>query len=95
MWLITTLIAASLVTVLRLLGIREYKLGMLSLMLWGATVMILVDHVLGYLHEGGEFIQVTTEGAITSGIVLGIVMLIPVLIIWGFAVVLSRPRPKR
>ncbi|MEM2908135.1 MAG: hypothetical protein QXP65_02935 [Candidatus Hadarchaeales archaeon] len=95
MWLITTLIAASLVTVLRLLGVRKYKLGMLSLMLWGATVMIFVDHVLGYLQEGGEFIQVTTEGAIASGIMLGIVMLIPVLAIWGFAVFLSRPRPKR
>ena len=95
MWLITTLVAASVATVLRLWGIRKCKLEMLSLMLWGATVMIFIDHVLGYLREGGEFIQVTTEGAIRSGALLGIVMLIPVLAIWGFAAFLSRSRAKR
>ncbi|MCS7131157.1 MAG: hypothetical protein NZ934_00270 [Hadesarchaea archaeon] len=94
MWLVTTLIAASVATMLRLLGIRRYKLGMLSLMLWGATVMIFIDHVLGYLHEGGGFIQVTTEGAIRSGVMLGIAMLTPVLAIWGIAVILSKSDQK-
>jgi len=83
MWLVTTLIAAILATVAWFFAPRKYRLDVLGLMLWGATVMILVDHVLGY--EGGPFLEVETEGMISSGALLGVVMLIPVFAVWiGF-----------
>jgi ABC-type transport system involved in multi-copper enzyme maturation permease subunit len=89
MWLVTTLIAAIAVTVMWLaLPKNRYKLDFLALMMWGASLMILVDHVLGY--EGGEFIQMETEGMITNGIVLGIAMIIPIFIIWGIALLIER-----
>jgi hypothetical protein len=93
MWLITTLGAAAIVTLIWAFasaGIRQgYRLDLLALMLWGATSMIFVDHLLGY--EGGEFLEITTDGMITSGALLGAAMLIPVLGVWGI-IVLARRR---
>ena len=90
MWLMTTFVAALAVTLLCFLFKREYKLGFLSLMLWGATIMILVDHVLGY--EGGQFLEVETNGMIRSGTLLGVVMLVPVFLVWGLALFVSKLR---
>ncbi|MFH0818818.1 MAG: hypothetical protein V1898_02375 [Patescibacteria group bacterium] len=87
MWFITTLIAAIIVTLLFYFLKNKYKLGFLCLMLWGATIMILVDHVLGY--EGGEFFETQTDGLITSGTWLGIAMLVPVILIWLIANLIS------
>jgi len=43
-----TLVWAVMVLVIRIINDeKNYKLGFLSLMLWGATIMILVDHLLG------------------------------------------------
>lgn len=81
MWLVTTSIAAAAVTVARFVLPNKYKLGFLALMLWGGAAMILVDHILGY--EGGAFLEKTTDGMIQNSAVLGIVMLVPVFIIWG------------
>ncbi len=92
MWLITTMLAAIGATALWITAPKKYKLNLLSLMLWGASVMILVDHVLGY--EGGEFIEMTTEGMITNGTVLGIAMLIPILIVWEIYVIISMKMVK-
>jgi hypothetical protein len=52
--------------------------------------MILVDHLLGY--EGGSFVEMETGGFITNGIVLGIVMLIPVFIIWITVLIIKKPK---
>jgi hypothetical protein len=90
MWLITTLLAAISVTAIRFLAPKKYKLDLLSFMLWGASMMIFIDHVLSY--ESGEFIKMETEGIITNGIVLGITMLIPILIIWEIYVIISLKR---
>ena len=87
MWLITTLIAALAVTAAGFFVREKYKTRMLSLMLWGASLMIFVDHVIGY--GGGEFIHMTTEGMITNGTVLGIAMLIPIFIVWEAYVMFS------
>ena len=88
MWLITTFIAALTATLLWFLLRKKYKLGFLSLMLWGATIMILVDHLLGY--EGGKFLEIETDGMIKSGVLLGIMMLIPVFLIWFIALFISK-----
>ena len=87
MWLVTTSVAALGATVLNFVLPKKYKLGFLALMLWGATIMILIDHILGY--EGGPFLEKVTEGMIKSGTILGIVMLIPVLGIWFFSVLIT------
>jgi len=90
MWLITTCIAAIGATAVWFFAPKKYKLGFLSLMLWGATIMILIDHIIGY--DGGEFIKMTTDGMITNSTVLGIVMLIPIFIIWEIYVAISLKR---
>ena len=92
MWLVTTVIAAIAVTAIWYIKPKIYKLDLLSLMLWGTSIMILVDHVLGY--EGGEFLEAQTEGLITNGILLGIAMIIPILIIWEIILIISRPKEK-
>ncbi len=88
MWLITTLIAAIAVTMVWFVASKKYKLNFLALMLWGLSVMIFVDHILGY--EGGAFLEMETDGLITSGVVLGIAMLIPVFILWEAVLVTSK-----
>lgn len=90
MWLITTLLAAVTATALSLRSEPRYQLKILSLMLWGASVMIFVDHVLGF--DGGDFIHITTEGMITNSTLLGIAMLIPILIIWTIYVIVMDKR---
>lgn len=92
MWLITTLIAAIAVTAIWYVKPKIYKLDILSLMLWGTSIMILVDHILGY--EGGEFIELETDGMITNGALLGIVMLIPIFIIWEVILITSKSKAK-
>lgn len=90
MWLITTLISAICVTLIWYIAPRIYKLDLLSLMLWGASFMILVDHMLGY--EGGPFFEMETEGFINNSILLGIVMIIPVFIIWILVLIIKKPK---
>lgn len=84
MWLIVTLIATVVVTAIYLLlkGYRKkYKLGFLALMLWGTFLMVLVDHLIAFI-SGEPFMKVTTDGLIKSGTMLGIVMIIPIFVIW-------------
>ena len=92
MWLVTTLIAAIAVTAIWYVKPKIYKLDILSLMLWGTSIMILVDHILGY--EGGEFFQLETDGLITNGTLLGIVMLIPIFVLWEILLITSKPKRK-
>ena len=87
MWLVTTSIAAAGATVARFVLPRNYKLGFLASMLWGAAAMILIDHILGY--EGGEFLEKTTDGMVNNGVVLGIAMLLPVFMAWGISLLIS------
>jgi len=90
MWLITTSIAALLVTALGFFSPKKYRLDLLGLMLWGAAVMIFIDHLLGY--EGGEFLEMETGGLIPNGALLGVAMLIPIFTIWEVIVLISKRR---
>jgi len=92
MWLVTTIIAAIAVTAIWYIKPKIYKLDILSLMLWGTSIMILVDHILGY--EGGTFIELETEGLITNGTLLGVVMLIPIFVLWEILLITSKPKEK-
>lgn len=93
MWLVTTLIAAIAVTAIWYVKPKIYRLDILSLMLWGTSIMILVDHILGY--DGGEFLELETEGLITNATLLGIVMLIPIFIVWKVILILTKPKVRK
>jgi ABC-type transport system involved in multi-copper enzyme maturation permease subunit len=92
MWLVTTLIAAIIVTLIWYIKPKIYKLEILGLMLWGTSIMILVDHILGY--EGGAFVEMETDGLITNGALLGIVMLIPIVVLWGIIMLTKKQKIK-
>jgi hypothetical protein len=92
MWLITSFISAIAVTAVWIFAPKKYLLGFLGLMLWGLAIMVLVDHIMGY--EGGPFVEMETNGLITKGTVLGIVMLIPIFIIWEILLIHSKVKGK-
>ena len=92
MWLVTTSIAAAGATLGKFVISKDYKLGFLALMLWGAAVMMLIDHVLGY--GGGAFLEKTTGGMIKNGALLGIVMLVPVFVTWGISLLISNSKRR-
>jgi hypothetical protein len=88
MWLIIVLIATAAASAAYLLlkeHRKKYKLGILALMLWGTFLMVLVDHAIGFI-SGEKFIEVTTNGLIRSGTMLGILMVLPIFAIWAIAV---------
>ena len=92
MWLITSFISAIAVTEVWIFASKKYQLGFLGLMLWGLTIMVFVDHILGY--QGGPFIEMETNGLITNGTVLGIAMLIPIFVIWEISLMHSKFKGK-
>jgi hypothetical protein len=89
MWLITTLIAAIITSILWY-KYPKYRLEVPAIMFWGCTMMVLVDHILGY--EGGPFLELETDGLVTNGIVLGLLMMIPVIAVWVITLVIKKPK---
>ena len=79
MWLLITGGAALIASVLwYLIRPRDrYRLGFLCLILWGATLMWLVDHVMAYIQEGGPFVEFGAEAT-----ALGVSVLVLGLLIW-------------
>lgn len=88
MWLVTTALLAAISTLFAAILRGRYELGTLSLMFWGATLMIFIDHLIGWWREGGPFLEVETEGWVSSGAMLGLLMAVPVIVCW--AILLSR-----
>ena len=89
MWLIITALAAVITTAIWYIKAPEdkYKLGLLSLMFWGATLMWLVDHVIAYLTEGGEFLEVSLDATL-----LGISVIVLTLFLWEIVLLVSDPK---
>ncbi|MEM0007894.1 MAG: hypothetical protein QXU46_07165 [Candidatus Bathyarchaeia archaeon] len=89
MWLIILSFAAAVATPIWYAKAEEdkYMLRLLCLILWGATIMVFVDHVMGFLMEGGEFFELTAEAT-----VLGLVMLTAALVVWEIALLLKDPK---
>lgn len=89
MWLIVLAMASALSTALWYSKAENdvYMLRLLSLILWGASIMVFVDHVMGYLMEGGEFLEISAEAT-----VLGFVLLITALVIWEIVLLIKDPR---
>ncbi|MEN2975293.1 MAG: hypothetical protein ABDH32_06945 [Candidatus Caldarchaeales archaeon] len=86
MWLVILVIASILSTALwyTKAGEDKYMLKFLSLILWGASTMVFIDHLVGYMLEGGEFIEVSVESTL-----LGIVLVLSALIIWWIAITIK------
>jgi len=89
MWLIILALAAAIVTPIWYSMAEEdkYLLRLLCLILWGATIMVFVDHVMGFLMEGGEFLELTLDAT-----VLGFAMLTAALVIWEVVLLLKDPK---
>ncbi len=89
MWLIILAFAAAIATPIWYAKAEEdkYMLKLLCLILWGATIMVLVDHTMGFLTEGGEFFELTPGAT-----VLGFTMLTAALVIWEIALLLKDPK---
>ncbi len=65
----------------------KYRVGLLSLMFWGATMMWFVDHVFAYLTEGGEFFEVNLDATM-----LGVCVVIVGLLVWQVILLISDPK---
>lgn len=89
MFLILTAAAAVVSTIVWYVKLPDskYRLGMLSLMYWGATLMWTVDHILAYLQEGGPVFEISVESAF-----LGILIVLTGLIIWIAVILISDPK---
>ncbi len=90
MWLIILAFAAAIATALWYTQAEndKYLLKYLSLIFWGTTIMVLVDHVVPFIMEGGgEFFDVSIEATVLSGI-----MLIVGLAVWEGALLLKDPK---
>lgn len=89
MWLIMTALAAVITTVIWYVNAPEdkYKVGLLSLFYWGATLMWFVDHVMAYLMEGGDFFEINLDATL-----LGVSVLVLGLIVWEIVLLISDPK---
>ncbi len=89
MWLILTALAAIVTTVIWYVKGPEdkYKLGLLSLAFWGASLMWLVDHVIAFATEGGEFFEVNQDATM-----LGVSVILVALLIWLIVLLISDPK---
>ena len=89
MWLILISLAAVITTIIWYAKLPEdkYKIGFLSLMFWGATLMWFIDHLMAYFTEGGNFFEINLDATM-----LGVVVIIVALIVWEFALLCGDPK---
>jgi hypothetical protein len=89
MWLIITALAAIITTLIWYIKAPDdkYKLGLLSFAFWGATLMWLVDHVMAYVTEGGEFFEINLDATM-----LGISVILVALLLWVIVLLISDPK---
>ncbi len=90
MWLIILALSAAIATAIWYAkDDGTLKMNILCMVLWGATIMVFVDHTLGYLMEGGEYFDVSLDATL-----LGIVLVIFALIIWEIVLLVEDPKGK-
>jgi hypothetical protein len=90
MWLIILAIAATVATAIWYTQAEndKYLLKYLSLIFWGTTIMVLVDHVVPFIMEGGgEFFDVSIEATVLSGL-----MVVVGLAVWEGALLIKDPK---
>ena len=89
MWLMMMALAAIITTAIWYIKAPgdKYKLGLLSLFFWGATLMWLVDHVMAYFTEGGEFFETSLDATL-----LGLSVIVLALLVWEIVLLVSDPK---
>lgn len=89
MWFLITALAAVIASALWYVNAPndKYKLGFLSFVYWGAAIMWLVDHVIAYVQEGGEFFEIDV-----SATGLGLSVLLAGLLLWLIVLLVSDPK---
>lgn len=89
MFLIITALAAIVTTIILYINSpkNRYKLSTLSLIYWGATLMWVVDHVMAYLRDGGNFFEITLNATL-----LGITVVLLGLLAWAIIRFLKYPK---
>jgi hypothetical protein len=89
MWLILTALAAIITTVVWYVSPQRgaYRLGLLGLTFWGATIMWLVDHIMAYLSDGREFFELNQDATM-----LGVSVILVALAIWLFVLLVGDPK---
>jgi hypothetical protein len=88
-WLLITALAAVIASALWYVNAPndKYKLGFLSFIYWGAALMWLVDHVIAYAQDGGEFFEISSDA---TG--LGLSVLLFGLLVWLVVLLVSDPK---
>ena len=88
MWLIFLFFAAVFTTALWYLWDKgeKYKLSVLALIYWGATIMVFVDHTLGYIMEGGNYFDTSLDAYI-----LGVTLVLFGAVIWEAFLIIKDP----
>lgn len=89
MYLIILLSGSIVSTIASLLSRNKKDLGVLALILWGATIMFVVDKTYAYIEDHEPFI----DNSIDS-LMLGFTLLATGLIIWSFYIATRRLRRK-
>ncbi|MCX8196995.1 MAG: hypothetical protein N3G80_01625 [Candidatus Micrarchaeota archaeon] len=87
MWLVPILGAAAISFLLFALlpqQRKRYRLGLLSLMLFGLSLLVFADKFFS-MQPGEPFLEEKTDGIIENTFVLGLLMLAPVVAVWLFA----------
>ncbi len=89
MWFLLTALAAMIATALWYVNAPEdkYKLSVLCFIYWGAAIMWLVDHVIAYADEGGEFFEINADA---TG--LGFSVILFGLLVWLIVLLVSDPK---
>ena len=89
MYLIITALAAVVATIIWYVQApnNKYKLNILCFIFWGATLMWIVDHVMAYLSEGGQFFDISLDATL-----LGISMVLLGLAAWIIVLLVSGPK---
>ncbi|MDH5806629.1 MAG: hypothetical protein QXW62_02410 [Candidatus Methanomethylicaceae archaeon] len=89
MWLIILAFAAAITTAIWYSKAEndKYMLKFLCLILWGATIMVFIDHIMKFLIEGEEFLEITLNSTI-----LGFIMVLTAIIVWEIGLLIKDPK---
>ena len=95
MWLVALALAAVISTMLWYFkDDGRYRLDILSLIFWGSTIMVLIDHAMGYYNdvilaglEEGEFVEVSWQA-----FMLSILLVCVGIALWEFYLIYKRPK---
>lgn len=89
MFLLITAAAAIISTIIWYVHAPEdtYKVSTLCFIYWGATLMWLVDHIVAYRSEGGEFFEITVDAAM-----LGVTVVLCGLAAWLIVLLVKDPK---